>query len=1056
GKEGSKRVNVIVKYDFDPAASYAGGVAGLRATSPAATGRSLTADRAALDAYMAYARDYEGSVTSALTSRIPNAEVIDRFHIAYGGAALRLPSNRVDDLLAVDGVVAVQKNRLAQPTTDTTPEFIGATEAWKSISGSSTSGEGVIVGVLDSGVWPEHPSFKDPGIDKPRGSFACEFGDGSDPALGDSFACNDKLIGAYAFTDGYLEFIPALEGEFCNNETGECSARDADGHGTHTSTTAAGSPVKSAKIFGVEHGPISGIAPGAHVIGYRVCLDLGCFQSDSVVAVEQAILDGVDVINFSISGGADAYSDPVELAFLDAYSAGISVNASAGNSGPGAGTADHAGPWVTTVGASTSDRHFFARLELEADNGDVFTARGASITKGIANAKTLVDAGAIPGYEDELCQTPLPDAVAGTVVACERGVVGRIEKSFNVLQGGGAGMILYNAGGQQDIETDNHWVPTVHLSSPTPADGFVAFLEGHTGVQARWNLAAPTPVRGDVMADFSSRGPLGSSIKPDVTAPGIQVLAGHTPQPVTPLGGPPGELFQAIAGTSMSSPHSAGVSALVKAAHPNWTPGEIKSALMTSATQRVLKEDGVTPADPFDRGAGSIRAHRAINPGLVFAETPLNFFASAGDPLGRVNLNVPSVNAPVMQGRLTVTRTARNRSGNTQTYTVEKQAPEGGSFKVTPARFTLEPGERIDLSIKIFGDGLDDDKQYFGHVTFDPASKGLPKVDLPVAFVKAQGEVALTHSCGPRSIPVGAAAGCQVSVTNFSPSVAGADVAVKSPDPSGLKIRKLPGRVTELGKGFRFSAHGLSGAIAPTIDAIEPGGTGFGYVSLASLGVPDLGPVGDEELINFGTSPYLYGSETYEAIGMTSNGYAIAGGGGSGDVNFVPQTLPDPAAPNNVLAPFWTDLNPGEGGDLYAAEIADGDTGQSWIVLEWEEVPDFTSGADPSTFQIWVETTPGTEAVSYEYGPVVGAGDPIGLTVGAENRDGTSGVMLDRAPVPDEEFSLLTSPPMPGGSETVTYRAKGKKPGRYALTARMRSSVNTGTRTDLARVRVTP
>ncbi len=189
---------------------------------------------------------------------------------------------------------------------------------------------------------------------------------------------------------------------------------------------------------------------------------------------------------------------------------------------------------------------------------------------------------------------------------------------------------------------------------------------------------------------------------------------------------------------------------------------------------------------------------------------------------------------------------------------------------------------------------------------------------------------------------------------------------------------------------------------------------------------------------------------------MTSNGYAIAGGGGSGDVNFVPQTLPDPAAPNNVLAPFWTDLNPGEGGDLYAAEIADGDTGQSWIVLEWEEVPDFTSGADPSTFQIWVETTPGTEAVSYEYGPVVGAGDPIGLTVGAENRDGTSGVMLDRAPVPDEEFSILTSPPMPGGSETVTYRAKGKKPGRYALTARMRSSVNTGTRTDLARVRVTP
>src|SRR5205823_3503351 len=139
-----------------------------------------------------------------------------------------------------------------------------------------------------------------------------------------------------------------------------CSARDAEGHGTHTTTTAAGGPVDHATLLSVDRGHISGMAPGAHVIMYRVCRANGCFGSDSAAAVDQAILDGVDVINFSISGGASAYTDPVELAFLDAYNAGVLVNASAGNDGPGAATANHAGPWVNTVGASTSNRHFFS------------------------------------------------------------------------------------------------------------------------------------------------------------------------------------------------------------------------------------------------------------------------------------------------------------------------------------------------------------------------------------------------------------------------------------------------------------------------------------------------------------------------------------------------------------------------------------------------------------------------------------------------------------------------------------------------------------------------
>ncbi|MBA3431922.1 MAG: S8 family peptidase, partial [Actinobacteria bacterium] len=490
GRSSSKPLNVVVKLDYDAAASYAGGITGLRATSPEVTGRPLARDRAALDAYTRYAAGVERRITGDISARVRGARIVDSFRIAYGGVAMRLPANQIDELLEVDGVVAVQKNRLAQPLTDRTPEFIGATKAWESISGPSTSGEGVIVGVLDTGVWPNHPSFKDPGIDHPGGTFDCDFGDGSDPRLGAPFNCNDKLIGAHAFTDAYMMFIGALRGEFCNNETDECSARDANGHGTHTSTTAAGSPVDSARLIGIERGPISGIAPGAHVIGYRVCLDLGCFQSDSVAAVEQAILDGVDVINFSISGGGDPFSDSVELAFLDAYAAGISVNASAGNSGPDAATADHAGPWVTTVGASTSDRHFLTTVKLRSGDGDVFEVQGATITRGLDPARRVIRAGNVKGYKDETCSTPLPNKVKGRVVLCQ-GNRDRAARGFNVREGGGAGMILYNPE-SNDLFTDNHWLPSVMVSGASRTADLISFLESNSGVRAQWKSGKAT------------------------------------------------------------------------------------------------------------------------------------------------------------------------------------------------------------------------------------------------------------------------------------------------------------------------------------------------------------------------------------------------------------------------------------------------------------------------------------------------------------------------------------------------------------------------------------
>jgi subtilisin family serine protease len=1045
----------MVKFDYDAAASYAGGLKGLRATSPEATGRHLTRSSSALSAYLDYAKDVEASVVRRISARVPAAQVLSRFRLAYGGAALRLPANQIGRLLTVDGVVAVQRDKLSQPQTDTTPRFIGATRAWRNIAGPQTSGEGVIVGVLDTGVWPEHPSFEDPGVDHPGGSFGCEFGDGSDPLLGDSFACNDKLVGAYAFTDTYMEFIGAEEGEFCNNTTDVCSPRDANGHGTHTSTTAAGAGVDDVDIFDIPKPPISGMAPGAHVIGFRVCLEQGCFTSDSVAAVEQAILDGVDVINFSISGGNNPFTDAVELAFLDAYAAGILVNASAGNSGPGAGTADHAGPWTNTVGASTSNRHWLSTLHMTADNGDTLEATGSTIAPAIETATDVVDAADVPGYADATCETPLPaGSVTGKVVLCQASFLRNV-RVHNVMEGGGVGVILYNLD-LQEMFTDNFWLPTIMLESEEQSQSMIDFFNAHTGVTAQWDTGEASPVRGDRMTNFSSRGPLGDWIKPDVTAPGMQILAGTTPEP-TPVAiasGPPGELFQSIAGTSMSSPHSAGVAALVKAAHPSWTPGQIKSALMTSSIQNVLKEDGETPADPFDRGAGSIRANRAINPTVTFDVGAGQYLASANDPLHRADLNLPSINVPVMSGQVSTERTFENVSGRRQEFVVEVTEPADADINVTPSEFSLGRSAIRTIDITINGELLGDG-QYFGQIKLVAEGPGNTDASIPVAFDKAQGEVSLTHECSPDIIFVSETTSCTVEATNLSTSSA-ANVDLEVRGPEGVVLSNPSEPTTDLPNGFRWSGTLEEGA-APTIDAITPGGTGIGYLPLAGFGVPPIPDVEDETLVNLDVPTYLYGSEAYDRVAITSNGYAVVGGGESNDLDFVPQTLPDPARPNNTLAAFWTDLNPEDGGNLFAAEIEDTDTGQVWIVLEWAEVPTFTDG-EAESFQIWIEeeTTPGTEAISYEYGTITDpAGDSgVGVTVGAENRDGTSGVMLQEPVATDDEFSIETSPPEPGGSVAIVYDAKGRRRGTYQIPGRLTSDITVGTTTDFALLRV--
>ena len=431
----------MIKYAFTPAASYAGGIKTLKATSPRVTHKSLAKNALAVKRYARYANTKVKGINRAIKRAVPRAKLGSAFTIAYGGVAARVPANRIAKLLGVRGVVAVQRDTLNQPQDDNTA-FLGATNVWPTLGGQDNAGQNVVVGVIDTGVWPESPYFADRGLPAPPHApsfYHCDFGDGSDVAhLGPTFACNNKLIGAYSFTQTYMSIQNSDGQEFCNNTTHVCSARDSEGHGTHTTSTAAGDRVDHAVLYGVDRGPVSGIAPGAHVIVYRVCLVNGCFSSDSVHAVQQAIHDGVNVINFSICGGAQPYSDPVELAFLDAYNAGISVNASAGNSGPGAST-------PTTAGRG---RRRWAPRQARAIRVDAAPdrrrrrdvrrlGRHAHQRHHVAHAgRARTDAAEGRRNEDALCQSNLAaGAATGKVVVCQRGGNGRIDKGRRVLAG---------------------------------------------------------------------------------------------------------------------------------------------------------------------------------------------------------------------------------------------------------------------------------------------------------------------------------------------------------------------------------------------------------------------------------------------------------------------------------------------------------------------------------------------------------------------------------------------------------------------------------------------
>ncbi|CAI9787845.1 unnamed protein product [Fraxinus pennsylvanica] len=575
-------------------------------------------------------------------------------------------------------------------------------------------GEDAIIANLDTGVWPESESFNGKGFGPipTKWKGICQL-DGNAGA-----PCNRKLIGARYFNKGYA----AYGGDV--NST-KITARDYDGHGTHTLSTAAGNFVQGANIFGVGNGTVKGGSPKARAAAYKVCWTpingSECFDSDIMKGFDMAMHDGVNVLSVSLGGDTvDYFEDGIAIASFHAVKKGIVVVASAGNSGPTPGSVSNIAPWILTVGASTIDRKFQANVKLR--NGMIL--EGTSVSKSLpenkyyplisADKAKAANASAIDAI---LCQegTLDPKKVKGTILVCLRGENARVDKGEQALLAGAVGMILCNdeASGNE-LLADPHVLPATQINY---TDGVAVFAYVNSTKHPQGLITAPKVVLNKkpapFMASFSSRGPntvTPEILKPDITAPGVNIIAAYS-EGVSPTGE---ELdkrrtpFSTASGTSMSCPHVAGVVGLLKSLHPDWSPAAIKSAIMTTArtrdnTRHPMLDATYEKATPFGYGSGHIRPNRAMDPGLVYdlnVNDYLDFLCGCGynETMIRTfsdgpyecptyyeikNFNIPSITIPSLEESQTVTRKLKN-VGKPGTYTARIRQPPGYSVSLEP------------------------------------------------------------------------------------------------------------------------------------------------------------------------------------------------------------------------------------------------------------------------------------------------------------------------------------------------------------------------------------
>jgi hypothetical protein len=667
----------IVVLHAKPLATF-GGDRAYEPTAPA-HGRRFAAHRAAVRAYAERLDREQQTVIAALGE----PDLLYSYRTAIDGFAALLTPSQASLAQAQPAVASVHTDRV--DTLDGAPSAAAPATGLTSPTRRPEAGRGVVIGVIDSGIWPENPSFAAPPID-PVGLRAAYPGfTGGCADVGERWTaslCNAKLIAARSYVAAFgADRVSAAE---------YLSPRDGSGHGSHVAATAAGDAGVDVRIDGQDFGRRSGVAPGAALAVYKACWAApdpsgdGCSTADALAAVDQAVHDGVDVIDYAASSPWTPPNDPLETAFANAAAAGVFVATSAGDRGPRPGSLAHGTPWVTTVAAAAEPT--FQGSALLGDGVRVY----GSMASDRRIRSRLVFAGDVPARSAtpraaRLCEPGALDAarVDDAVVLCERGGTARVSKSAAVAQAGAIAMILANTA-PGATSADAHAVPTLHVDQRSGAEirRYIASAQHPT---ASLDPSGQDPVATPHIAAFSGRGPVvagsGRALLPDVAAPGANVVAAVAP----PFNF--GRLWDVYSGTSMAVPQVAGLAAVVAARHPDWSPAAVKSALVTTA--RPLSNG----AGPFAAGAGEIDARRAVDPGIVYDNGPTQ----------RANwANTPAISVASLTATAVVTRRVTGVGSAPETYTASITGLPGIAARVTPPTLRVTPGSttrfRVTLS----------------------------------------------------------------------------------------------------------------------------------------------------------------------------------------------------------------------------------------------------------------------------------------------------------------------------------------------------------------------
>ncbi|GMN48715.1 hypothetical protein TIFTF001_017877 [Ficus carica] len=661
-------------------------------------------------------------------------QLLHVYDTVFHGFSAVLSPDQVATISRHPSVLAVFEDKRRQLHTTRSPQFLGLRNQ-QGLWSESDYGSDVIVGVFDTGIWPERRSFSDLNLGPipSRWKGVCESG-----TKFSARNCNRKLIGARFFSKGH-EAGGSIGGPIgAVNDTVEFrSPRDADGHGTHTASTAAGRYAFEASMEGYASGIAKGVAPKARLAVYKVCWkNAGCFDSDILAAFDAAVNDGVDVISISIGGGdgisSPYYLDPIAIGAYGAVSRGVFVSSSAGNDGPNGMSVTNLAPWMTTVGAGTIDRNFPAVIVL----GDGRRLSGVSLYAGAplkGKMYPLVYPGKSGVLPASLCMENSldPNLVRGKIVICDRGSSPRVAKGVVVKKAGGVGMILSNGISQGGgLVGDAHLLPACAVGSDegNAVKAYVSSASNPTAtIEFQGTVIGIKPA--PIVASFTGRGPNSLNpeiLKPDLIAPGVNILAAWT-DAIGPTGLDSDKRkteFNILSGTSMACPHVSGAAALLKSAHPDWSPAAIRSSMMTTAStvdnrnQPMTDESTGKPATSYDLGAGHLNLGRAMDPGLVYDITNddyVNFLCSIGygpkviQVITRTpvrcpakkglpeNLNYPSIAAlfpTSSRGRTTKMffRTVTNVGAPNSVYRARIEAPKGVTVTVKPAKLEFTEG----------------------------------------------------------------------------------------------------------------------------------------------------------------------------------------------------------------------------------------------------------------------------------------------------------------------------------------------------------------------------